>query len=78
MTQLTEQQIREVVRATLLELGIDASDPIQAQADFQALREWRKAYTAARSKAALTLVGIAVAGLAAMAWYGMKAAITGR
>lgn len=46
MTQVDQATLdavaKKAVRETLLSLGIDVNDPIQAQRDFQALRDLRK------------------------------------
>lgn len=64
--------IRDTVRETLTTLGIEATDPFEAQRDFQFLRDTRKAATSAKTKAVLGLVGLAVTGLCAAAWVGIK------
>jgi len=65
--------IREAVRETFLMLGVKVDDPIEVQKDFQHLREWRTTTDSIKSKGLLTLVGIAVSGIAAAAWLGFKA-----
>lgn len=64
--------IREAVRETFLMLGVKVDDPIEVQKDFQHLREWRSTTESIKSKGMLTLVGIAVSGLAAAVWLGLK------
>ncbi len=64
--------IREAVRETFLMLGVKVDDPIEVQKDFQHLREWRSTTDSIKSKGMLTLVGIAVSGLAAALWMGMR------
>ncbi len=64
--------IREAVRETFLMLGVKVDDPIEVQKDFQHLREWRSTTESIKSKGMLTLVGIAVSGLAAALWLGLK------
>ena len=41
MTDIADQAAHKAVRETLLTLGIDASDPIEAQRDMATLRELR-------------------------------------
>lgn len=86
-----EQIASEAVRKTLLAIGIDVNDPIEAQRDFAIMREisalardpefrkdvehmrrWRTAMDGAAKKGFLTLVAIAVTGLAAIVWTGFK------
>lgn len=64
--------IREAVRETFLMLGVKVDDPTEVQKDFQHLREWRSTTESIKSKGMLTLVGIAVSGLAAAVWLGLK------
>lgn len=65
--------IREAVRETFLMLGVKVDDPIEVQKDFQHLRKWRTTTDSIKSKGLLTLVGIAVSGIAAAVWLGFKA-----
>ena len=73
---LEEQDIRRIVRdsvrETLVELGISHDDPIEMQKDFQHLREWRLATAMIRRKGLLTILGLAIAGMAAALWVGLK------
>lgn len=64
--------VREAVRETFLMLGVKVDDPLEVQKDFQHLREWRYTMQSIRSKGMLTLVGIALTGLLAAAWLGIK------
>ena len=70
--RLSDTELRNVVRdavhETFIGLGLDASDPIETQKDFQHLRDWRETTDAVKRKGVMTLVGIFVAGLAAMVW----------
>lgn len=64
--------IRDAVRETFLMLGLKVDDPIEVQKDFQHLREWRNAADSIKKKGMLTLVGLAVSGLAAALWVGLR------
>ena len=64
--------VRDSVRETLIELGIAHDDPIEMQKDFQHLREWRLATAMIRRKGILTILGLAIAGMAAALWLGVK------
>lgn len=63
---------REVVHQTLLEIGVQFSDPIEMQRDFQHLRQWRRAGEDLRSKGILTLLGIFIAGLVGLIVVGFR------
>lgn len=64
--------IKEAVRETLIELGIDHSDPLEMQKDFQHLREWRTTTEGMKSKGLIAVFGFLVTGILAAAWLGIK------
>lgn len=64
--------VRETVTQTLVSIGVPMSDPIETQKDMQHLRAWRESMDSMKSKSMLTLLAIAVAGIAAMLWIGFK------
>lgn len=66
------QQVDEGVSDALTRVGIDSSDPIEAQQDAQFVREWRKTTSAVKRKGLLTAAGILVAGTLAALWLGVK------
>lgn len=70
--QDAEGLVRRTVKETLLIMGIDASDPIEMQRDFQALRDWRCAMAAVRSKGLLTIISILIAGIIGLIVLGIK------
>jgi hypothetical protein len=76
---LTRDEVDRVVKATVKEtltsMGIDAADPIEMQRDFQALRDWRRASRAIRTRGLMTLVAILTAGLIGAIWVGIKYAL---
>lgn len=73
---LTKEDVKavvgEAVGETLTRLGIQASDPIEMQRDFQHLRNWRKSVEGIQSKGVFTIVGIATTGAVAALWLGLK------
>lgn len=73
-----EQIVRRTVRQTLTELGVEASDPVRMQRDFQWLRDWRETSESVRRKGLLTIIGILVAGTLGALWMGLQHALTGR
>jgi len=74
--QLTESQLKEVVidgiNEAFTRLGVDTTQPLEMQKDFQHLREWRLATSALQRKGLLALVTILVTGACAAAWLGLK------
>lgn len=75
-TVLSIDQLKELSRHTVLEtlqaLGADVKNPLELQRDFQALRDWRRAVEAVKSKALLTSLCIILTGAAAAFWLGFK------
>lgn len=64
--------IREAVREAFLMLGMKVDDPIEAQKDFQHLREWRSTTESIKTKSLIAFVGILVSGFSAAVWLGIK------
>lgn len=64
--------IRSTVHETLLSLGLDTSDPIKLQKDFQHLRDWRVTSESIKMKGMLTIVMIVVTGGASLFWVALK------
>ena len=67
-----ESLIQETVNRTLTEIGLDHTNPIELQKDFQALRDWRESMVEVRKKTLLTIIGILATGLVAAIWVGLK------
>jgi len=67
--------MEEAVNNALTKMGIDVSDPIEMQRDFQHLRDWRVTVKSAQSKGFLTIMGLLTAGLVAAVWIGFKAMV---
>lgn len=64
--------VEKAVKETLTLMGVDTTDPIEMQKDFQALREWRNTTAQIRSKGLMTLVGIVTAGFLGVLWVGVQ------
>lgn len=62
-TEELRKVMRETVHETLITLGMESSDPIEMQKDFQHLRDWRKSTEAVKRKGLMTLSAIAFAGI---------------
>jgi len=76
---LTEAQLKEIIResveAAMTRLGVDASNPLDMQRDFQHLRDWRLSVETVKAKGVVTMMGILITGVCAVIWLGFKAAI---
>lgn len=64
--------VEETVKQTLIQIGVDAQDPLQMQRDFQHLRQWRKAGEDLRGKGLAVLLTVFLTGLASLAVVGIK------
>ena len=69
---MTEDDVRKIVAGTvaetLLKLGIDASDPIELQADMRHLRQWRESISTVKRQSLITAIGILTAGMLGLIW----------
>lgn len=64
--------VAEAVRQTLLQMGIDTSNPIAMQRDFQHLRQWRESGEDLKRKGTVALLGIFLSGLVSLILLGLK------
>ena len=76
---LTRTEMQDIVKATVIEtlthVGVDASDPVEMQKDFNHLREWRIVVNDVRKKSILTILGLLLTGVLAFIWIGFKISI---
>lgn len=70
-----EELIHSTVKRTLTSLGLRHDNPFEMQRDFQFLRDLRQGVSQVRTKGVLTLIGLAIAGLATAIWLGIKSAL---
>ena len=73
---MTEDDIRITVRATLTELGIDHTDPLETQRDFAWLRKSRRGSEEAARWVRRTAVTAFVGACLYWAWRAIQAAVT--
>lgn len=64
--------VAEAVKQTLIQIGIDHSNPIEMQQDFQHLRAWRKSGQELKTKGMLALLGIFLTGFGGLLLLGLK------
>ncbi len=64
--------VAEAVKQTLIQLGVDTSDPLAMQRDFQHLRQWRESGEDLKRKGTLALLGIFLSGLVTLLLLGLK------
>lgn len=69
---MTEDEIKKIVSVTvsetLLKIGVNADDPIEAQKDFMHLRSWRQSTEAVKRQSMLAAIGVVTAGMLALIW----------
>ena len=69
---MTEDEIKKIVSVTvsetLLKMGVNTDDPIEAQKDFQHLRSWRQSTEAVKRQSMLAAIGVVTAGMLALIW----------
>jgi hypothetical protein len=69
--------VRQTVSETLISLGIDHNDPIEMQADFRHLREWRRSVNSVKRYGFMTAVGVVITGLLGAIWVGLRSMTNG-
>lgn len=72
LTDHDRDVIQATVRETLVQVGLDPSDPIESQADFRFLRQWRKGSESAAGKMLATLLVLLVTGAVGVLIAGAK------
>lgn len=70
--QIAERAAAKALAQLLRELGIDHSQPMEMQADFHHLREWRETCEMFRSRTLAVTIGVAVPAVLALLWLGLK------
>ncbi|WP_116654882.1 hypothetical protein [Pelagibacterium sediminicola] len=69
---MTEAEIKKIVAETVVEtlirLGVDASNPIEVQKDFQHLRAWRNSIGTVQKQSLVTAVGVLTIGGLGLIW----------
>jgi hypothetical protein len=69
---LIETVVDKTVKSTLLQLGMDLSDPIELQRDMQYLRGWRQNSEAMRGRISTALIGGIVGAFLIISVLGFK------
>ena len=64
--------VAEAVKQTLMQLGVDTSDPFAMQRDFQHLRQWRESGEDLKRKGTVALLGIFFSGLVSLLIIGLR------
>ena len=69
---MNDDDARTLVRACLVELGIDTEKPIEMQKDLAFLRDHRLATEKLGMTAKIIALGIVISGAASLLWIGFK------
>ena len=73
---ITRDEIEQIavnaVKRAFRDMGINDGDPFEMRKDLAHLREWRTTCEAMRGRGILTIVGMAITGLAALILLGFK------
>ena len=64
--------VAEAVKQTLMQLGVDTSDPFAMQRDFQHLRQWRESGEDLKRKGTVAMLGIFFSGMVSLILLGLK------
>lgn len=67
-----KELIEEAVEDAFTKMGLDTSQPLEMQRDFQHLRDWRLATNSLRDKGMLTILVTLITGGAAALWLGIR------
>jgi len=78
---LTEAVVRritkDVVKQTLISVGVDYTDPQDMQRDFLFMRDLRLTSEKIKTRGLFVLVGIVVTGIVAVMWLGIRQLLLG-
>ena len=75
LKSVADEAAQQAVNKTLTAMGLDPSQPFEAQADMLWVRATRERCEGAIGKATITIIGLIVAGAATAFWVGFKAAL---
>jgi len=64
--------VAEAVKQTLIQLGVDTSDPLAMQRDFQHLRQWRESGEELKRKGIIVLLGVFLSGMITLILLGFR------
>lgn len=67
-----DRMVAEAVKQTLVQLGVDTSNPLAMQRDFQHLRQWRESGEDLKRKGTASLVVIFLSGLVTLLILGVR------
>jgi hypothetical protein len=72
VAKTAEATAERVIKQTLLSFGIDASDPLEMQADMRHLRNWRESVNAVKRQGMMTSVIVVISGVLGLIWMAIN------
>lgn len=75
INDVAEAAAEKTVRVTLSGLGVDAANPLEAQADFHFIRAMRTTWQSAKSRGILAGLALMVTGFFTFLWSALKASV---
>ena len=72
---MTDEDARTLVRACLVELGMDVADPIEVQKDLAFLREHRITSEKMGLAVKISAIGLFLTGVTSMIYVGVKTSL---
>lgn len=70
--EIARQAAREAVKETFLTLGLDAAEPLEAQADMLFLRRTREGSETIKKQSVMTAVGLLTVAVLGLIWAALK------
>lgn len=75
INDVAEAAAEKTVRVTLTGLGVDHSNPLEAQADFHFIRAMRTTWQSAKSRGILAGLGLMITGFFTFFWALVKTSL---
>jgi predicted type IV restriction endonuclease len=76
INDVAEQAADKTVVRTMTSLGVDVSNPLEVQADFQFIRGMRSNWNSVKSRSIFMAVGLMITGFFTFLWAAVRASFT--
>ena len=77
INDVAEEAANKTVARTMTSFGMDTSNPLELQADFQFIRAMRRTWSSAKSRSIFVALGLMITGFFSFFWAAVKASIYG-
>lgn len=74
--EVAREAAKVAVHETLIAIGIDAKNPLEAQADAQFTRDLRQSFATVKKQGIVTAIGILTAALFGLIWMAIKSPVS--